>query len=76
MSCETRIVRGRRILVVKPRRFGSAARNMAARGWPAFRICAALRMKRGRLAKELSAANGSIWGAFAAVLADEMRRAG
>ncbi len=77
MSVETRVIRQRRILVVRCTGFrASAAWNMARAGWTAGRIAAALRASPARVAKALAVApDGSIWGALAPVLADEMRRA-
>lgn len=79
MSCRTLIIRGRRVLVVTPRSKAPAVRGMAARKLPVWAICAALRMKRDRVAAICAAtlaAKGSpsIWGELAGVLAEELRR--
>jgi hypothetical protein len=76
VSCETRIIRGRRVMVVRTRKFLSAAPAMAARGWSRRKICAALRVSPERVALVLAApVSASVWGEFAGMIAEEMRRA-
>lgn len=75
MAVETLIVKGRRVLVERPRAVEPAARAMAAAGVPAARICAVLSIPRERLNRALAPVAPSIWGRLAAALAEEMRRA-
>ncbi len=70
-----RIIRQKWVTVVTARNFGSAARNMAALGWPRARIRAALRMKQERLAAALAPRGPGLWGEYAGVISRELRRA-
>ena len=65
---------GKRIAVYSRRRRISAARKMAALGLPANAICAALGVKRETVAAICAAPKDSIWGEWADVLAEEMRK--